>query len=620
MDLSLRTQAQRWALAALLATAVAPAAFGQTTSPLVPLDLERLRFTPGATDSMLVDTGNVLPEGGYRLLLMAHHERGILLLKGSDGLERSIIHYRTSGWLAGAWSPIENLELSAKLPVIIHQAGHGAESLVGVSEPKSFGLGTPELGARYALLRREDGDPVFLGLGLDLGIPGGTADAFGRQQGWAGFQIAPRVAVSREVGPVVLGANAGVRIRSREVEPGRDVGTELEQGLVVATRGTGLRAEVALQAAESLVESDFALELLGGVRLPLGGSGFEAFAMGGHGFTDIPGTPSLRFAAGIAYAHQPPREDKCSSGRSHTPAECPNLDDDKDSVPNGQDKCPLEPGVEANNGCPDTDSDNDGVVDREDKCPNEAGTAANNGCPASDSDKDGVPDDEDKCPNEAGTAANNGCPASDSDKDGVPDDEDKCPNEAGTAANNGCPVTDTDKDGVPDGEDACPKEAGTAANRGCPVTDTDKDGIPDGEDACPKEAGTAANNGCPAEEKPTKSPLEHHIRFPSGLAEFQEEDQRELNEIADYLKANPKLTLRIEGHTDNSGPDELNRTLSQQRADRVRTYLIQKGVAGSRLEAKGFGPDRPLQTNDTPEGKSANRRVEFVTVTGAGTP
>ncbi|MCY1030785.1 OmpA family protein [Corallococcus sp. BB11-1] len=594
----MRTQAQSWALAALLATAVAPAAFGQTTGPLVPLDLERLRFTPAGTDSMLVDTGNVLPEGGYRLLLMAHHERGILLLKGSDGLERSIIHYRTSGWLAGAWSPIQNLELSAKLPVIIHQAGSGAGSLVGVSEPKSFGLGTPELGARYALLRREDGDPVFLGLGLDIGIPGGTADAFGRQQGWAGFQFAPRVAVSREVGPVVLGANAGVRIRSREVEPGRDVGTELEQGVVVATRGEGLRAEVALQAAESLVESDFALELLGGLRLPLGGSGFEAFAIGGHGFTDIPGTPSFRIAGGIAYAHKPPREDKCQSGRSHTPAECPDQDDDGDSVRNGQDKCPLEAGSVENGGCPDTDSDGDGVVDREDKCSSEKGLPRYQGCPAPDADKDGVPDDEDKCPQEAGTPENGGCPAT---------------------------VTDTDKDGVPDGEDACPNEAGTAENRGCPVKDTDKDkdkdGVPDGEDACPNQAGTAENRGCPAEEpppaKPTKSPLEHHVRFPSGLAEFQEDEQRQLDAIADYLKANPQLTIRVEGHTDNSGPDELNRTLSQQRAERVRAYLIQKGIAGSRMEAKGFGPDRPLATNDTPEGKSENRRVQFVPVSGA---
>ena len=558
MDLPLRTQAQRWALAALLATAVAPAAFGQSiSSPLRPLDLERLRFTPAATDSMLVDTGNVLPEGGYRLLLMVNYERGILLLKGSDGAERSILHYRTAGWLAGAWSPVDRLELSAKLPVIISQGGHGADTLAGVTAPQSYGLGTPELGARYALLRREDGDPVFLGLGLDVGLPGGTADAFGRQQGWAGFQVAPRVAVSREVGPLALGASAGVRIRSREVEPGRDVGTELEQGLVVATRGEGLRGEIALEAAESLVESDVALELLGGLRLPVG-LGFEAFALAGHGFTDIPGTPSFRLAAGIAWANKPsPREDKCQSGRSHTPEECPDQDDDGDSVKNRDDRCPLEAGSVDNAGCPDKDSDGDGVVDREDKCASVAGSPRHQGCPPPDSDGDSVADDEDGCPQEAGPASNRGCPVREEPKPVEPKPEEPKPVE--------------------------PK---------------------------PEEPKT------PVEE--TKSPLDHRVQFPVGQAEFQEEERRQLDAIADYLKANPKLTVRIEGHTDNTGPEELNRTLSQQRAERVRAYLIQRGVAGNRLEAKGYGPTRPLMSNDTPEGLTANRRVEFV-VTGGET-
>ncbi|WAS83974.1 MULTISPECIES: OmpA family protein [unclassified Corallococcus] len=541
----MRTKAQSWALAALLATAVTPAAFGQTTtSPLRPLDLERLRFTPAATDSMLVDTGRVLPEGGYRLLLMVNYERGILLLQGSDGLERSILHYRTAGWLAGAWSPVDRLEFSAKLPVIIAQGGHGAEQLVGVSEPDSFGLGTPELGVRYELLRREEGAPVFLGLGLDIGIPGGTADAFGRQAGWAGFQFAPRVSVSRELGPVVLGANAGIRIRSKEVEPGRDVGTELEQGVVVATRGKGLRAEIALQAAESLVESDLALELLGGVRLPVG-AGFEAFAIGGHGFTDIPGTPSFRLGAGIAYANEPEPVDHCRTGRSHTPEQCPNEDDDGDGVANKDDRCPLEAGSVENNGCPDKDSDGDGVVDR----------------------------------------------------------EDQCPNEAGPSSERGCPVKDTDGDGVPDKDDACPNEAGPASERGCPAKEQPK---PEEPKPQPEEK--------PAE---TTSPLEHIVQFPVNQSEFQENEQQQLDAIAAYLKANPKLNIRIEGHTDNSGPEEANRTLSQQRANRVRAYLIQKGIAGSRLEAKGFGPDRPRVSNETPEGRSENRRVEFVPVTGS---
>ncbi|WP_241759083.1 OmpA family protein [Pyxidicoccus parkwayensis] len=567
----MRTQAPCRALAALLAVFLAPSALAQSTGTIIPIDLERLRFMPGATDSMLVDTGHVLPEGGYRLMLMAGYERGILLVEGGDGVERNIINYRVAAWLAGAWSPTERLELSAKLPVIITQGGEDVTALVGVTEPKSFGLGTPEVGARYSLLRREDGAPVFLGLGLDIGLPGGTASAFGRQDGWAGFQIAPRIAVGREVGPLSLGASAGVRIRSTEVEPGRDFGTELEQGVVVATRGEGLRGEVALQAAESLVESDIALELLGGLRLPLG-SGFEAYAMAGHGFTDIPGTPSLRINAGIAWAHTPPaREDPCKGGRTHTPEQCPDLDDDGDTVPNGQDRCPLEAGAVENQGCPDKDSDGDSVVDREDACPNEPGLPRYKGCPAPDADGDGVPDDEDACPKEPGDKANRGCPA---------------PKAA----------PDSDGDGIPDDKDACPKEPGDAAHNGCPA---------------PEEK--PAEQTPPQEEAPNGPPMDHHVLFPTGEFALQEEEKQQLDGIAKYLKAHPRLSVSIEGHTDNTGPEELNRRLSQQRADMVRRYLIQHGVAGSRLVAKGYGPSRPLNGNGTPEEQRLNRRVEFIT-------
>ncbi len=574
----------------LVAALVATSASGQTlSSPLVAFDAERLRLSAAATDSLLVDSGRVLSEGGYRLSLLANYERGILVLEGSDGVDRSILHYRTSAWLMGAWSPVDRLELSARLPVIISQGGHGAATLAGVSEPSSAGLGTPEVGARYSLLRREEGAPVSLAVGLDVGLPGGRASAFGRQEHWAGFQLSPRVSVGREVGMFALGASLGARVRSTEVEPGRDVGTELEQGLMVATRGDGLRAELALQVAESLVHPDVAVELLGGVRLPIGG-GFELNALAGHGFTDIPGTPSWRLGAGIAWAHNPPPEDVCKGGRKHTPEQCPDSDDDGDSVPNKSDRCPLEAGSPDNAGCPDQDSDGDGVVDRLDRCPNEAGSPDHDGCPAPDSDGDGVPDATDKCPNEKGTVENQGCPA----------------------------VQDTDGDGVPDATDRCPDEKGVVENQGCPaVQDADGDGVPDATDKCPNEPGVASRQGCPepvappvAEER--LSLANRKIVFPVGLSEIQGDGARELDAIAELLKSRPGVSLRIEGHTDSTGPEQLNQTLSQERANAVRAYLIQRGIAGSRLEARGYGPSRPVASNDTPEGRTENRRVEFI--------
>ena len=73
------------------------------------------------------------------------------------------------------------------------------------------------------------------------------------------------------------------------------------------------------------------------------------------------------------------------------------------------------------------------------------------------------------------------------------------------------------------------------------------------------------------------------------------------------------LSLKLSGHTDNSGPRWLNIRLSKNRALAVKTYLISKGVNPNRIEAVGYGPDKPIVSNDTFEGRKKNRRVEFTT-------
>ena len=78
------------------------------------------------------------------------------------------------------------------------------------------------------------------------------------------------------------------------------------------------------------------------------------------------------------------------------------------------------------------------------------------------------------------------------------------------------------------------------------------------------------------------------------------------------MKANPKVLLEIDGHTDNDGNPDKNLQLSQTRADEVMKQLTLLGINANRLTAKGYGATKPIQTNDTPEGKAANRRVEFV--------
>jgi|SRR5271165_260700 len=102
------------------------------------------------------------------------------------------------------------------------------------------------------------------------------------------------------------------------------------------------------------------------------------------------------------------------------------------------------------------------------------------------------------------------------------------------------------------------------------------------------------------------------INFATGSAQIPADSDDYLNRVAIALKAAPTGTvLEIAGHTDNSGDAASNMTLSQQRADAVRAYLIQQGVSGDMLVAKGYGDTKPVGSNDTEEGKFHNRRIEF---------
>jgi outer membrane protein OmpA-like peptidoglycan-associated protein len=106
--------------------------------------------------------------------------------------------------------------------------------------------------------------------------------------------------------------------------------------------------------------------------------------------------------------------------------------------------------------------------------------------------------------------------------------------------------------------------------------------------------------------------IKDKIQFKLGSSEILPESFGLLDEIVAMLKDNPQIeVLQVEGHTDSSGGAAVNRKLSQDRAGSVRKYLVDKGIEGKRLVAKGFGPDRPIADNGTDEGREQNRRVEF---------
>jgi len=102
------------------------------------------------------------------------------------------------------------------------------------------------------------------------------------------------------------------------------------------------------------------------------------------------------------------------------------------------------------------------------------------------------------------------------------------------------------------------------------------------------------------------------IHFETGKAAIQPESQAQIAEIAALLKSNPSLKLSVDGHTDNTGTPDGNRKLSEDRAKAVRTALVSQGTDASRLQAQGFGQDKPVADNRTEEGRAKNRRVELV--------
>ena len=103
------------------------------------------------------------------------------------------------------------------------------------------------------------------------------------------------------------------------------------------------------------------------------------------------------------------------------------------------------------------------------------------------------------------------------------------------------------------------------------------------------------------------------IYFDSGSDRLRPESTPTLKEIGTMLKEHADLKILIEGHTDNVGDDAANQTLSDKRAAAVKAYLVAAySIDQARLETKGFGETKPVGSNDTPEGRQNNRRVELV--------
>jgi outer membrane protein OmpA-like peptidoglycan-associated protein len=141
-------------------------------------------------------------------------------------------------------------------------------------------------------------------------------------------------------------------------------------------------------------------------------------------------------------------------------------------------------------------------------------------------------------------------------------------------------------------------------------------------DDCPNTGGVPGGNhpGCPKLDTnvivtKTEIKITQQIQFATAswyILPPPSPSYGIMDSVIDVLKQNPKITLEVQGHTDNVGPYDYNIALSQQRANSVMTYLIQHGIDASRLTAKGYGYNQPLVPNDSDEHRQMNRRVQFI--------
>jgi OOP family OmpA-OmpF porin len=172
---------------------------------------------------------------------------------------------------------------------------------------------------------------------------------------------------------------------------------------------------------------------------------------------------------------------------------------------------------------------------------------------------------------------------------------------------------DSDGDGVADYLDKCPNTPAGAKvdGSGCEL-DTDGDGIPDWKDKCPLEKGTAELNGCPAMGTATMNGV-NNIQFEFNSSVLRTSSYATLDQVSSSMRADKMLSLQLDGHASAEGTDAYNMQLSLDRANAVKTYLVNSGVDAKKISTTGYGETRPIASNATEDGREANRRVEFRT-------
>jgi OOP family OmpA-OmpF porin len=603
----------------------------------------------GPDEFLSVEPAQPLGHRNYAVRLWFNYARGPLAIlsvnnqTGTVGGARALlVRDLISADLTGAIGVANRLQFGVGLPLALYQTGDDFNySLNGVPQDavrgaRGFALGDPWVDIKVRLFGKDRGFNLAVSGMATFPASLATPKNFG---GDTGFSAGGRLLAGLEYDRWRLGVQVGYNWRQN---PSRlfstTVGSELRYAAafaydVIPKRRLAVMVEVkghttldGPDIAETISNIDATvLEVDVAAKLRVGRYVFLTAGVGTGVLRGV-SAPVARGILGVTFSND-------------------LRDRDHDGVPDIEDKC-LTTAEDRDNfqdkdGCPEPDNDRDGILDVNDRCPNMAEDfdefEDEDGCPEADNDHDGIPDLNDPCPldkeDRQGSKPTDGCPLdkTDADGDGVPDFKDKCADQAedkdGFQDEDGCPEPDNDQDGYADKDDKCPDEAEDfdqfEDEDGCPEPDNDHDGVFDDKDRCPNEAetinGVRDEDGCADSGPPSKVQLVgdeiillDKVNFEGSKATLTQRSSSLLDQLALTLVAHPELKqIRVEGHTDNQGDAESNRRISQERAEAVKSYLVKKGVAAKRLEAKGVGPDRPVADNNTTKGREANRRIEF---------
>ncbi len=528
------------------------------------LELSVFRATPSNAPQFLhTESATASKSGDWSMQVVVSHATDPLIGQVNDGLMRTtaLISRRSTFELGAAYSFFSRYEAAIRLPLYVQD---GADSsLRGLTGASGTALGDVSLHLKATVVDRGN---LALAGSVMMTLPTAKEDQL------AGVDLPSgllRALATYHKGAITVGGNAGVWLRGR-TQFASVQGSELSFAVGGAYRvNRDLSAVVDGFGGRSLVSGSTAaaatLVALAGVRYHVLAN-VDLTAAVGRGLMNGPGSPSALATVSVGYVSRPSYVERK--------------------------RLPVVIG----------DRDGDGVRDDADKCVNVAEDKDmfedDDGCPDQDNDKDLIDDNIDKCPLAAedldSYEDSDGCPELDNDGDGIQDRMDKCPNEAedkdGFADSDGCPEKDNDNDGVDDDADKCPAAA--------EIINGNND-----QDGCPDAGDPAAVMGSDRIE------LLESITF-NGTA-LTRNSTSVLGQVAGMLRAHREIKrLRVIVHVNERNAKDGE--LTQKRADAIRDWLVQWGIAATRLEARGFGSSKMLVLPSSKNAQAINERVEFV--------